>query len=108
MRISDWSSDVCSSDLQRRGKQLANLAVNLGCHRRLTRLAVSRFGVAVEIVASGVRQPSDRIQPDFSAKPAPAPAEGKILTEIGPRVRFDQAVEQGIIDRKSTRLNSSH
>src|SRR3546814_14558206 len=42
MRISDWSSDVCSSDLQQRGHQGAAGEGGVRAHRRLPRNAVAR------------------------------------------------------------------
>src|SRR3546814_2932229 len=58
MRISDWSSDVCSSDLSVKG-ELANSAVATGCNARLTRNfftmsaseAKSRFTCTVQVLS---------------------------------------------------------
>src|SRR3546814_2566806 len=43
MRISDWSSDVCSSDLF--GSQLRDLEVARSRHRRFDRVAIDAVGV---------------------------------------------------------------
>src|SRR3546814_9039992 len=104
MRISDWSSDVCSSDLlqrknRKRKKRLASMlaefqastaalpdgAVVLGDHG-----AISWFNTAA-VQLLGLRAPQDlgiRI-PNLIRYPG-----------------FTEFFERG--DRKSTRLNSSH
>src|SRR3546814_20159824 len=48
MRISDWSSDVCSSDLQRR----------LGVEALATLVEVERLDIAAEAQPAGVRRQS--------------------------------------------------
>src|SRR3546814_5329603 len=93
MRISDWSSDVCSSDLLRQ-HQRVHLARDIEEH--------GRFGI----------EPDQRLHPipRIGDDPGGAGRDGADVlgadtavqrspVEIGPR---DQ------VDRKSTRLNSSH
>src|SRR3546814_3526647 len=92
MRISDWSSDVCSSDLIE--LCLAEIDLLIGRqhpHRRLDRPAVDDRSLRVAQFGE------DRRHTLF--------AIGRI--DDHPRRReIDRAV--GEFDRKSTRLNSSH
>src|SRR3546814_7890145 len=98
MRISDWSSDVCSSDLQARGLRLVLCAFE---QFELPRRPAPAIG-------AGFAQPEeffgDRI--DIVGDMA--------LDGVEERLRFlrhAQVVEFGLkfdLDRKSTRLNSSH
>src|SRR3546814_3518210 len=84
MRISDWSSDVCSSDLEQ-------IAIGLG---GAAAIAAERD---VEIVAQPTRQAH-----------VPAPPElGDALADVRLVEVLDKA-EAHHQDRKSTRLNSSH
>src|SRR3546814_966674 len=100
MRISDWSSDVCSSDLA-----LWRLPLDLAPHRRKgqtagdllfsslgagSRPAALRGGL-LPFTLSALREPGRDGEP-AARRPAGLP-----LGPDGPRV-----------DRKSTRLNSSH
>src|SRR3546814_12042324 len=48
MRISDWSSDVCSSDLAARHQDVAAISDALTHHRRLQARHDSGFGIIVE------------------------------------------------------------
>src|SRR3546814_8238831 len=98
MRISDWSSDVCSSDLQggelhggvvRRGlgegeRQLFVVEILQRLHRRLHRLAAARQGLTQRRNTDGEPPRAERI-------------ELAVLDDDGVAG-----------DRKSTRLNSSH
>src|SRR3546814_9207789 len=100
MRISDWSSDVCSSDLRD------------GCYGPVSSLGLTpdgladrhfpigmAVGVAVAALALGVRH--------LRA----APAGDRLLLAIGglAAIRAVAAVWLPHLgDRKSTRLNSSH
>src|SRR3546814_4782498 len=80
MRISDWSSDVCSSDLEK-------LAVKFIGHR-----GVEGIGEAAAIFDDRDRRP-DRID--------------RLIEVRRGDVRFPE-LRRGRLDRKSTRLNSSH
>src|SRR3546814_9055585 len=99
MRISDWSSDVCSSDLigiddrtpVRRGNYRVGALEHHHCTadaRRLTRL--------VELMAAGRKQP---VELAFVRR-----------QHARPRHRSEQGlwIRAEYTDRKSTRLNSSH
>src|SRR3546814_1648789 len=99
MRISDWSSDVCSSDLARTAKRFET-RVGLDDHPAgrpglddrllLAYLAGRAVGAAERHAALqiGVDQPGGREQPRVA-------------------ILFEHPVGQSA-DRKSTRLNSSH
>src|SRR3546814_10072858 len=98
MRISDWSSDVCSSDLglyhrQRREEREAEAEG----HDQLAGLG----GGAMEI---GEGEPEERVSRTWEpgGDPADQPAERR-QQEQEPKRGGDEAG-----DRKSTRLNSSH
>src|SRR3546814_9626767 len=93
MRISDWSSDVCSSDL--------NLLPRAQEHGRAAVAAVPFFpGVAVDGEDGVARQFAavDQIEHDIGGHHLGHRGGGKALVGA--------ALEQE--DRKSKRLNSSH
>src|SRR3546814_6300419 len=103
MRISDWSSDVCSSDLA------ARLAVGVE-EGRLGDLQVAAPAVEIDLLVGSHR---------LALLQHPAVAEreplGGALAEDGGIVEADHRLRaarhrlrEGGIDRKSTRLNSSH
>src|SRR3546814_4165385 len=99
MRISDWSSDVCSSDLE----------------------GLTEFGQ--RIAARVERRPEQgharaADQPDIGILPEQGPVriDDPVVRIIGAdepidrsRLAFDvQFLREALEDRKSTRLNSSH
>src|SRR3546814_9022051 len=103
MRISDWSSDVCSSDLQApRSRINAQLTRDVGRHRRYGHtqrllpglLAFLLIG-AGEIIALIIAETAE-----FLFGRALADNDGDSLP-LAVSDQFDR-------DRKSTRLNSSH
>src|SRR3546814_2374256 len=83
MRISDWSSDVCSSDLLRAHADDVDTIIAV---------AVDRDGGVLQLKTAVVEQEADVIHRD----PGQAELIGGLLA----------AENAG--DRKSTRLNSSH
>src|SRR3546814_7306930 len=93
MRISDWSSDVCSSDLQIRGAASDRLH-----HAQYP--AQRDFGM--RLIARGIEQ--GRQQRDNLLHAA--------VRHRAHQSRIAQFVDRGSdllrLDRKSTRLNSSH
>src|SRR3546814_8870009 len=98
MRISDWSSDVCSSDLGRRiGGELVGRARQRGQHLReagdrgieLNLLG----GHRAELHLGRVHRRLDRRHPRRG------------IVDVGREIGGDRGDR---IDRKSTRLNSSH
>src|SRR3546814_3132545 len=112
MRISDWSSDVCSSDLAGRpdhpgeaeavGRKRGRMNIDMpACDRAVVQHPHSR-NVAV-----------DKAQLDLLARHdivAEAGFAGGIILIEGDRIAATAhvAVPEGAHDRKSTRLNSSH
>src|SRR3546814_7354701 len=108
MRISDWSSDVCSSDLGVRVRSVAVDALCLGCDRVAQRRDAGHRRVLVVAVAHRTIELIDQ-----------TPRYGKIretLPEVdravfGGKLRHDGTdggADLRQLDRKSTRLNSSH
>src|SRR3546814_2627469 len=110
MRISDWSSDVCSSDLHHEG--LFELAVNLLLHA----LEVAVLAALGELGAEDllpVRAPVDLLH--ALAADQRARARGRLVLAVRGLVQMLVVeVERLVVivdlrqDRKSTRLNSSH
>src|SRR3546814_2083944 len=115
MRISDWSSDVCSSDLEAAGLDMADMLGDIPVHR------VHRTEAA--------SAPEERVERELQGS---CPAIGSTsglrdgigeqcnfgIDERRERVILPQRIDLGHIrdikrglleaDRKSTRLNSSH
>src|SRR3546814_9446003 len=110
MRISDWSSDVCSSDLDRDSGFLASLfdERDEAVTRMIAEAIRKAHAAGIKIGICG-QAPSNH--PDFAAFLV---AEGIDSISLNPDsfVRTAQAVSaaEGLStrDRKSTRLNSSH
>src|SRR3546814_1003769 len=106
MRISDWSSDVCSSDLKKPGA-IAAILRRRGFQRTVTAVVVKTKRLAL-----------DRTDVDHFTATALAGVMGvdaKTVTrwiEVAglkaERRGTDRTAAQGGEDRKSTRLNSSH
>src|SRR3546814_1085296 len=102
MRISDWSSDVCSSDLGTRTAKYARL----GCQRAGSGLDQRQ---AVALAACRLSRPGQRlswlsVQVEESIR-----AECRRKPGYDDQSRFCQSGRTAaLIDRKSTRLNSSH
>src|SRR3546814_6938898 len=90
MRISDWSSDVCSSDL----------ASVIGEPPVLADPARQALGRPSQMLMAGVAQGLVRL--DATGQVEPGIAERWIVIDDGMSYTFR------IGDRKSTRLNSSH
>src|SRR3546814_3316072 len=84
-RISDWSSDVCSSDL----RELADAVDRMG------RMLTVRRAPRAEFIDISVRSRS----PDLAAK---------IANQYVSTLQETRLMERSKKDRKSTRLNSSH
>src|SRR3546814_8534498 len=109
MRISDWSSDVCSSDLEvdeaaNHIRELVDPDANI--------IWGSAFNdgldgkIRVSVVATGIDSNGEQAAAAPAARSfsfAPRPAAAVAEEAIGPEVE-----EVPIADRKSTRLNSSH
>src|SRR3546814_4586996 len=107
MRISDWSSDVCSSDLVIETKQTSDGYIIGGTDPEFT----NPFGGFTPSRAKRSYTdilPSANLSVDLSDQVVLRFAAGKTVTRsdfvaIPPGVDLN-----GTLDRKSTRLNSSH
>src|SRR3546814_5740500 len=98
MRISDWSSDVCSSDL-RLVDQCADIGANQKC--RLDSESVDGVQTFLNGVGTGLR-PLPR-----SRQFGTGSCTATLTRDFFLRQRtYKCAIDTG--DRKSTRLNSSH
>src|SRR3546814_1121840 len=101
MRISDWSSDVCSSDLlearEIRPEEGEAEAEGTGRIFGADFIAVDRFGIELERADQSLRAADRREGQDrrFQRRPVEVEAARLIAARIAR-------------DRKSTRLNSSH
>src|SRR3546814_4027806 len=107
MRISDWSSDVCSSDLlQHLGPLRGHLqhffvgdSIQLAGLGNDTRIGgVDAIDIGIDVTALGLQRGGQRHRRSVGA----ATAEG------GDAAGRIDALEAGDPDRKSTRLNSGH
>src|SRR3546814_1917752 len=100
MRISDWSSDVCSSDLGVRIHALDVRGVRAAAvdddHLRGDR------GAVVALVPRRGRDADAGTVVEHERRVAPE-VEGMLAVDLDVRVAPDP-----VADRKSTRLNSSH
>src|SRR3546814_7090329 len=111
MRISDWSSDVCSSDLDGLPMTMKSGAVRIALEASVPLVPVAQWG-AQEILPAYSRQ----LRWGWRRR---------VIVLVGPPVPLDdlrdlesaRAIEVGrrrledtlsAIDRKSTRLNSRH
>src|SRR3546814_8610228 len=105
MRISDWSSDVCSSDLgdmlrlvhrwaARRGLKVSLTGVDLNPWSAKAAAAATPPGMAIKYVTADL----------FDYRPSQPP--DIILSSLFAHHLPDDSLVR--LDRKSTRLNSSH
>src|SRR3546814_10620446 len=108
MRISDWSSDVCSSDLLHLGH--CRFGGVLALRPDINRIHVG--GKRREMVAAktdGRRNPADALEAADLGKNFVAPPLNLFEHLLGVRDRaFGIEPSLRLEDRKSTRLNSSH
>src|SRR3546814_5176088 len=103
MRISDWSSDVCSSDLSWLGAEWSTAPRRIG--DKIARLLGAAPG---EIIATD--STSVNIFKALTAALSLRPGRAKLLSEAT-NFPTDVYMMQGVeafSDRQSTRLNSSH
>src|SRR3546814_5744453 len=118
MRISDWSSDVCSSDLHTKGAdQFAILGIAGRLDRAAALAAVESTFRPDEVAAAGdesLRARRGVCQSD-TLMAAGTPGETGALcldvvfnNGVVSQVALRQVVPGDAEDRKSTRLNSSH
>src|SRR3546814_5106470 len=99
MRISDWSSDVCSSDLC----TVALRTVHEAPIRVGEVVALSGLGIIGSLTAHLVRKSAGKL---ILIDPA---AERRARSAwMGADAVVDPSAVASVVDRKSTRLNSSH
>src|SRR3546814_10301549 len=107
MRISDWSSDVCSSDLE----QISALADRVGAQLKAV---PARFEDAfIDLLGGGPGGTSALAEgmPPVELASDVAVSCRDLTKRFGDFTATDMVsfeVRKGEIDRKSTRLNSSH
>src|SRR3546814_1394245 len=100
MRISDWSSDVCSSDLHEFNPMLGHRGCRLGV----------TYPEIYEMQARAIFEAAC----DVAAETGAAPIPEVMIPLVATRREFDlmkavvDAQAKAVLDRKSTRLNSSH
>src|SRR3546814_6095213 len=97
MRISDWSSDVCSSDLNETTAIITEIDDDVGDALR------TEIGEGVRQLAVRRRDEGAQVQIAIAAA-----ALADHLGAVAVRNRVERIVGLGDGDRKSTRLNSSH
>src|SRR3546814_1777380 len=112
MRISDWSSDVCSSDLHSSGGTPVinnKLAVAALTGLVMAAPAIAEARDQIRIVGSSTVFPyTQAVSEEFANKSSfSAPVVESTGTGGGMKI-FCQGVGADHPDRKSTRLNSSH
>src|SRR3546814_1158873 len=100
MRISDWSSDVCSSDLAVQGLHYGSAAAAEAPRVDIHSAATARAGGAAD--RRGQAFPDREVQGDLRRSEDLDGGDGHGSHAAG------VVSISGVIDRKSTRLNSSH
>src|SRR3546814_10458147 len=98
MRISDWSSDVCSSDLLARPERVGALVGIAPAPDFVVRMESSLTAQQREAL-----QRDGRFERPSSYSSDPYPITRRLIDE-----GRDHLLLERPIDRKSTRLNSSH
>src|SRR3546814_3540933 len=102
MRISDWSSDVCSSDLDRGGAGL--VLAEPGAADRAFAIDRTRRGVDEMLDVARMARRLEHREMAFEI----AVLIGEGVFEAVAHARLRREVDDAAEDRKSTRLNSSH
>src|SRR3546814_5099630 len=107
MRISDWSSDVCSSDLLEEGK--VTFPTGDAYDPSIQLLATD----TIETVTVNVNVSGRAMNPQVTFSSVPGLPQDEIVSRIlfGDSITSLsplQAVQHASSDRKSKRLNSSH
>src|SRR3546814_7380430 len=97
MRISDWSSDVCSSDLQL-GHALAEGFGNVGTRQRRV----------FQLIVQDRRAQGFLIQMQLGENAGDGYRVGDVILATLPGLPAVGTGGDGLGDRQSTRLNSSH
>src|SRR3546814_5891541 len=107
MRISDWSSDVCSSDLT-----ADSAVVTFRAEGRLDEGIACKVDTGRALVEAGLHPAAggtgtQACSGDMLLE-ALAACTGVTLNAVATAIDFKLAGGRVIVDRKSTRLNSSH
>src|SRR3546814_8846276 len=102
MRISDWSSDVCSSDLFLLPVLGSSVVIGMLAVSALNPLASALLSRYESLEASYMRNQESKLAVSESGLWLRQADDG------GQSVIHAERVRPGSIDRKSTRLNSSH
>src|SRR3546814_2647964 len=105
MRISDWSSDVCSSDLRLQGRYRGARADYDVAVATYNRTLVGALRDVADIVVSRVATERQLVGRREALKAA---AEASKLAGLRYRAGLSNQIVQLTAARKSTRLNSSH
>src|SRR3546814_2498659 len=106
LRISDWSSDVCSSDLA--GWRLCRAVSPFGGQRRVIS-SLSDCGYLQTNVIARFGKNADSC-PEMQELLLRCEKDGALqIGEVtGQVIRIEALIVEKAVDRKSTRLNSSH
>src|SRR3546814_3141490 len=120
MRISDWSSDVCSSDLTAEGKLYLFVAIDrtskfayAELHEKAAKMVAAQF---LRNLVAAVPYAIHTVLTDNGIQFTNRKQDRHAFEHIFDRVCCDNAIEHRLTkvkhpwtkDRKSTRLNSSH
>src|SRR3546814_5119643 len=122
MRISDWSSDVCSSDLIALASGIAGGADVIlipeipytldAVARKIADVRKRGRNFSLVVVAEAVKTQSGEDLPEFGAAGPPLPQYGGIGHYLQNRIAAATGAETRLTvlgqDRTRTRLNSSH
>src|SRR3546814_3154656 len=109
MRISDWSSDVCSSDLSIGGTigRVDDIAVAIAAAVEEQNAATAEIARNVQEAADGTRNVTGSIDGVMKAASRTGSAVSQVMT-AAEALSAQAATMRQQVDRKSTRLNSSH
>src|SRR3546814_6520496 len=107
MRISYWSSDVCSSDLSQDGKPIP---VDVRDLQSSVSVSGSGGQVVLNHVALAVQDMHVKAQGEVRLLELrkPWPLDGHLALELDGQGADSPLCVRRYVDRKSTRLNSSH
>src|SRR3546814_3991940 len=108
MRISDWSSDVCSSDLAAHGSVSLQTAVSFGDIPSFAQFNVTAVSPASGAQGTGVDVTLTGIGFDADTSFASGFGDGITVSNVHVVNATTATATLQIADRKSTRLNSSH
>src|SRR3546814_3802164 len=112
MRISDWSSDVCSSDLLVAPRDIGERDL-IGVfieHARARLAEAERAALAAALHLAHEENPHADQQQHGEPGDEQAGKEGRLFTRLARYLNavLDQFWHHPEVDRQSTRLNSSH